>query len=149
MNETEIDWHAIPGDEWYDPASVVSAFALVRSGAPGATGAMLSAVAHDHSGVVYPAAYSAVPILLDIAATHSEAHSRSVALAVIDTLLWFQPAVPYDSIEIDGVRTPLDSAIRQLVRDSLPRLRANQLPPNKPNQKLINAVANSLAQREV
>jgi|GEM_PF-4518133 len=141
MTETEIDWAAIAGSEWYKPDRVIPAFAEVRKASNTASNAMLFAVGNNHAGELYPAAFHAVPILLDIAANDPSQTVRATALAILDDMMWFTPGLaPLDTVKVDGVDTQIDVAIRSLVAAALPMLKRQA-----GQTKLIGSLAETLA----
>jgi len=147
MNETEIDWAAIPGSKWYSPEHVIPAFDIVRNAGEDSSNAMLFAVANNHGGELYPAAFFAVPILLEIATHDTNQRARASALAIIDDMLWFSPGLaPFDTVDVDGVSTPLDIAIRNLVAAALPALK--QTEAEHPVSTLIGGLFESLTDLE-
>ena len=147
MTETDVDWSSIPGDRWYQPERVVPAFAEVRAGSDAAAKAMLVAVANNHSGELFPAAFHAVQILLHIATHDRNVNARAASLAILDDILWFYPGLPpFDTADVDGEATPLDVAIHQLVREAIPTLRSTSSVDSV--SCMIESLAESLTQRE-
>ena len=145
MNETEVDWAAIPGSEWYSPERVIPAFDVVRGAREESSNAMLFAVANNHAGELYPAAFFAVPILLDIATHDTNQRARACALAILNDMIWFSPGLaPFDAVDVDGVSTPLDVAIRNLVSSALPAL--EQTHAEHPVSTLIGGLSESLTE---
>ena len=147
MKETEIDWGAIPGSEWYRPERVIPAFAAVRNNSDDSSNTMLFAVANNHGGELYPAAFYAVRILLDIAINDTNQGARAGALAILDDVLWFSPGLaPYDTVDVDGVSTPIDLAIRNLIAAALPTLKLTQA--DELVSSLIGSLGKSLSELE-
>ena len=145
MNETDIDWAAIPGSEWYRPERVIPAFAAVRNDADDSSNAMLFAVANNHGGELYPAAFYAAPILLDIATHDTNQRARAGALAILDDMLWFSPGLaPFDTVDVNGISTPIDVAIRNVIATALPILQLTDA--KHPVSSLIGSLSESLTE---
>ena len=145
--EDSIDWSAIPGSKWYRPKNVRKAIAGIRRCDPTAPD-ILYQVANNHAGELYPAAVTAVPILLDIA-LHFENHKAAMqALSVLDTLVWFRGELPFQTVVYEGIELPLDKAIRQQIKASRTELAALANRDQR-LRKIVFGLLESIDQQEI
>lgn len=128
MRVEEIDWHAFPGPEYYDPDRAEEAFRSVISsgrgeGDPGA--AIRWAVGNDHGGSLYPAAVPAARRLLEIIAA-APGRPRVIALGVL--LDWWGMFGAEPGYEVftdpDGASVELVPAIVAIAREARPVIAA-------------------------
>ncbi|WP_405991963.1 hypothetical protein [Streptomyces sp. NBC_00986] len=125
-----VNWSAIPnptGDPSDDPQRVAHALRLLTvSTTANETGDAASLLAgggfvHEHSGMVFPAACAATPILLHLVEHGRRPRIRAAALGLVFDALCFLPLAGLNRVDTDhGRNVPLCCAIARHIRTRHP-----------------------------
>lgn len=121
-----VNWSAIPNptrDQWDDPAGVADALRLLTvSSTANETGDAAASLAGrgfvcGHAAMVFPAAYAATPILLDLVEHGQRPRIRDAALGLLFDALGYFPVTGYNRVVTPyGADVPLCCAIAQQIR---------------------------------
>ncbi|WP_392972000.1 hypothetical protein [Streptomyces sp. LN245] len=122
----DVDWSAIPnptGDHWDDPEGVAHALRMLTvSTTANETGDAAANLAGrgfvcGHAAMVFPAAYAATPILLDLVANGRRPRIKDAAVGLLSDALGFLPPADHNRVDTDyGADIPLCCAIAQHIR---------------------------------
>ncbi|WP_329528553.1 hypothetical protein [Streptomyces sp. NBC_01462] len=121
-----VNWSAIPNptrDQWDDPEGVAHALRLLTvSTTANETGDAAASLAGrgfvcGHAAMVFPAAYAATPILLDLVEHGQRPRIRDAALGLLSDALGYFPATGHNRVGTPyGADVPLCCAIAQHIR---------------------------------
>ncbi|MFK0172419.1 hypothetical protein ACIQU5_26830 [Streptomyces sp. NPDC090306] len=121
-----VDWSTIPNPTWHqgdEPERVAHALRLLTvSTTANETGDAASLLAGggficSHAAMVFPAAYAATPILLDLVEHGRRPRIQEAALGLLDDALGYFPIVDHNRVDTPyGADVPLCCAIARLIR---------------------------------
>jgi len=121
-----VDWSSIPNptsEPWDEPEGVARALRLLAgSTAANETGDAASLLAGrgfvcGHAGMVFPAAYAAAPVLLDLVENGRRPRIKEAALGLLADALGCLPPAGHGRVDTPyGTGVPLCCAIARLVR---------------------------------
>ncbi|MET9889149.1 hypothetical protein ABZZ47_02850 [Streptomyces sp. NPDC006465] len=121
-----VNWSAIPNptrDQWDDPEGVADALRLLTvSTTANETGDAAARLAGSgfvcgHAAMVFPAAYAATPILLDLVEHGRRPRIRDAAVGLLSDALGCYPAAGYNRVATPhGADVPLCCAIARHIR---------------------------------
>ncbi|TDQ52239.1 hypothetical protein [Actinorugispora endophytica] len=122
-----VNWSAIPNPTWHrcdDPERVAHALRLLAvSTTARETGDAASLLAGGgfvcgHAAMVFPAAYAAAPILLDLVEHGRQPRVKDAALGLLSNALDYFPPAGHNRVDTPhGTGVPLCCAIARCVRD--------------------------------
>ncbi|WOX11167.1 hypothetical protein [Streptomyces sp. N50] len=121
-----VDWSAIPNPTWHrcdDPERVAHALRLLTvSTTANETGDAASLLAGGgfvcgHAAMVFPAAYAATPVLLDLVEHGRRPRIKEAALGLLADALGYFPTAGHNRVDTPyGTGVPLCCAIARLIR---------------------------------
>ncbi|WP_217567886.1 hypothetical protein [Streptomyces sp. GbtcB7] len=122
-----VNWSAIPNPTWHqcdDPERVAHALRLLTvSSTANQTGDAAALLAGGgfvcgHAAMVFPAAYAATPILLDLVENGRRRRIKDAALGLLSEALDCFPAAGHNRVDTPyGIDIPLCCAIARHIRD--------------------------------
>ncbi|MFI6289541.1 hypothetical protein ACIBCM_33205 [Streptomyces sp. NPDC051018] len=131
-----VNWSAIPNptqQQWDDPEGVAHALRLLTtSTTANETGSAAAALANGgfvrgHAGMVFPAAYAATPVLLDLIEHGRRPRIKEAALGLLEDTLAYFPLTGYERVDTSyGTGIPLCCAIARHIRGRRSALLAHQ-----------------------
>ena len=122
-----VNWSAIPNPTWHqcdDPERVAHALRLLTmSTTANETGDAASLLADggficSHAAMVFPAAYAATPILLDLVEHGQRPRIRGAAIGLLSEALGYFPPAGHNRVDTPyGTNVPLCCAIARHIRN--------------------------------
>ncbi|MGR6971018.1 hypothetical protein ACU639_15710 [Streptomyces cynarae] len=122
-----VNWSAIPNPTWHrcdDPERVAHALRLLTvSTTANETGDATALLAGSgfvcgHAAMVFPAAYAATPILLDLVEHGQRPRIKDAALGLLSNALAYFPTAGHNRVDTPyGTDVPLCCAIARYIRD--------------------------------
>lgn len=119
-----VDWSAVPAppNPRYRPEVIVGSLkelataTTLDQAADAASRLAGGGIVHDHSGMVFPSASWAAPLLLDIV-EQGHPHARAAAVGLLDDALCLHPPAGYNRVVTEhGMHVPICCAVARSVR---------------------------------